>query len=62
MKYWSVAFPKNKTFVISGFYDVGLKSLGKKDNSFELTFEHGKFPRKKESVIIKSESVKLGNK
>jgi hypothetical protein len=53
---------KNKTFVISDFYDVELKSLEKKENSIELTFEHGKFPRKKEMIIIKPESVKFGKK
>lgn len=53
---------ENKTFVISDFYDIDLKSLEKKDNSVELTFEHGKFPRKKEQIIIKPELVKFGNK
>lgn len=53
---------ENKTFVISDFYDVDLKSLEKQENSIELTFEHGKFPRKKESIIINYESVKFGNK
>jgi hypothetical protein len=50
---------ENKTFVISDFYDIDLKSLKKKENSVELTFEHGKFPRKKETVIIKPELVKF---
>ncbi|WP_147676097.1 DUF4348 domain-containing protein [Algibacter pacificus] len=50
---------ENKTFVISDFYDVVIKTLEKKENSVELTFEHGKFPRKKESIIIKPELVKF---
>ena len=50
---------ENKTFVISDFYDVDLKTLDKKDNNIELTFEHGKFPRKKELIIIKPELVKF---
>jgi hypothetical protein len=53
---------ENKTFVISDFYDVDLKTLEKNDNTVVLTFEHGKFPRKRESIIIKSELVKFGNK
>ncbi|TXD80590.1 hypothetical protein ESY86_20655 [Subsaximicrobium wynnwilliamsii] len=53
---------ENKTFVISDFYDVNIKTLEKKNNSVELTFEHGKFPRKKELIIIKPELVKFGNK
>lgn len=53
---------ENKTFVISDFYDVDLKSLEKKENSVELIFEHGKFPRKTELIIIKPELVKFGNK
>ncbi|WP_178983646.1 hypothetical protein [Winogradskyella helgolandensis] len=53
---------ENKTFVISDFYDVDIKTLEKKENSVELTFEHGKFPRKKELIIIKPELVKFGNK
>jgi len=53
---------ENKTFVISDFYDVDLKKLEKKNNSIELTFEHGKFPRKKELIIIKPELVKFGIK
>jgi hypothetical protein len=53
---------ENKTFVISDFYDVDIKTLEKKDNNIELTFEHGKFPRKKELIIIKPELVKFGNK
>ena len=53
---------ENKTFVISDFYDVDLKTLEKKNNSIELTFEHGKFPRKKELIIIKPELVKFGIK
>ena len=53
---------ENKTFVISDFYDVDLKSLEKNENSVELTFEHGKFPRKRELIIIKPELVKFGNK
>ncbi|WP_159076276.1 hypothetical protein [Flagellimonas amoyensis] len=53
---------ENKTFVISDFYDVDLKSLEKKENNVELTFEHGKFPRKKELIIIKPELVKFGKK
>lgn len=50
---------ENKTFVISDFYNVDLKSLKKRVNSVELTFEHGKFPRKEELIIIKPESVKF---
>ena len=53
---------ENKTFVISDFYEVEIKTLEKKENSIELTFEHGKFPRKKELIIIKPELVKFGNK
>jgi hypothetical protein len=53
---------ENKTFVISDFYDVELKTLEKKENSVELTFMHGKFPRKKELIIIRPELVKFGNK
>ena len=53
---------ENKTFLISDFYDVDLKSLEKKGNNIELIFEHGKFPRKKELIIIKPELVKFGNK
>ncbi len=53
---------ENKTFVISDFYHVDLKTLEKKENSVELTFEHGKFPRKKELILIKPELVKFGNK
>jgi hypothetical protein len=53
---------ENKTFVISDFYDVDIKTLEKKENSVELTFEHGKFPRKRELIIIKPELVKFGNK
>ena len=51
----------NKTFVISDFYDVDLKSLKKKENSVELTFEHGRFPRKTETIVIKPELVKFKN-
>ena len=50
---------ENKTFVISDFYDVDLKTLENQENSVELTFEHGKFPRKKELIIIKPELVKF---
>ena len=53
---------ENKTFVISDFHDVDLKSLEKKENSVELIFEHGTYPRKKELIIIKPELVKFGNK
>ncbi|TJY32940.1 hypothetical protein [Pontimicrobium aquaticum] len=53
---------KNKTFVISDFYDVDIKSLKKKNNTILLTFEHGKFPRKTESVVISPELVKFMNK
>jgi hypothetical protein len=53
---------ENKTFVISDFYDVDIKTLEKKENSVELTFEHGKFPRKSEIIIIKPELVKFGIK
>ena len=52
----------NKTFVISDFYDVDIKSLEQKEFSVELKFEHGKFPRKREIIIIKPELVKFGNK
>ena len=52
---------ENKTFVISDFYDVDLKTLEKKDDSIELTFEHGKFPRKKEVITIKPELVTFRN-
>ncbi|WP_038006158.1 DUF4348 domain-containing protein [Tenacibaculum sp. 47A_GOM-205m] len=50
---------ENKTFVISDFYDIDIKTLEKKENSVELTFEHGKFPRKKEQIIIRPELVKF---
>jgi len=53
---------ENKTIVISDFYDVEIKTLEKKENSVELTFEHGKFPRKSELIIIKPELVKFGIK
>jgi hypothetical protein len=53
---------ENKTFVISDFYNVDLKTLEKKNNSLILTFEHGKFPRKTEQIIIESESVKFAKK
>ncbi|WP_147299212.1 hypothetical protein [Winogradskyella eximia] len=53
---------ENKTFVISDFYDVDIKTLEKKENSVELTFEHGTFPRKRELIIIKPELVKFGYK
>ena len=53
---------ENKTFVISDFYNVDLKMLEKKNNSLVLTFEHGKFPRKTEQIIIESESVKFKKK
>ncbi|TBN00926.1 hypothetical protein EYD45_13975 [Hyunsoonleella flava] len=53
---------ENKTFVISDFYDVDIKTLEKKENSVELTFEHGKFPKKRELIIIKPELVKFGKK
>ncbi len=53
---------ENKTFVISDFYNVDIKTLEKKENSIKLTFEHGKFPRKKELIIIKPELVKFGKK
>lgn len=52
---------KNKSFVISDFYDVDIKTLVKNENSIALTFEHGKFPRKKEVVIIKPELVRFEN-
>jgi cell division protein FtsB len=52
---------ENRTFVVSDFYDVKLSSLKRKNNSIELTFEHGKFLRKKEMIIIKPESVKFRN-
>jgi hypothetical protein len=50
---------ENKTFVISDFYDVDIKTLEKINNGVELTFEHGKFPRKKEFIIIKPELVRF---
>src|SRR5690606_9721691 len=53
---------ENKTFVISDFYDVDLKSLEKNENSIELPFDNGKFPQKKELVIIKPELVKSEKK
>ena len=52
---------ENKTFVISDFYDVDIKSLVKEDNSVLLIFEHGLFPRKRESVTIRPELVKFEN-
>jgi hypothetical protein len=53
---------ENKTFVISDFYGVDIKKLEKKGNNIELTFEHGKFPRKKELIIITPQFVKFGIK
>ncbi len=53
---------ENKTFLISDFYSVDLKALEKKEDCVELTFEHGKFPRKKELIIINPELVKFGRK
>jgi len=50
---------EDKTFVVSDFFDVDLKSLLKKGNNVELVFEHGRFPRKTEIIIIKSESVEF---
>ena len=50
---------ENKTFEISDFYEVDLISLKPKENSIELTFEHGKFPRKQEIIIIRPELVKF---
>jgi len=50
---------KNKTFVISDFYNVAIKSLERNENSVELIFEHGMFPRKKELIIIKPELVRF---
>ena len=52
---------ENKTFIISDFYAVDLKLLKKKENSVELTFKHGKFPRKTETIIIRPELVKFKN-
>ena len=52
---------ENNTFVISDFYDVDIKSLVKEDNSVLLIFEHGLFPRKRESVTIRPELVKFEN-
>jgi hypothetical protein len=51
---------ENKTFVISDFYDVDIKSLKKNGNRIELIFQHGKYPRKNERVIISPELVKFG--
>ncbi|KYG85517.1 hypothetical protein AWW67_14135 [Roseivirga seohaensis] len=53
---------KNKTFVVSDFYDVDVKSLKKYDSSVELIFEHGRFPRKKETIVIRPELVKFKSK
>jgi len=53
---------ENRTFVISDFYEVELQTLEKIDKSVELTFEHGRFPRKKEQIIIKPELVKFKRK
>ena len=53
---------ENKTFVISDFYKVDLKTLEKKENNIELTFEHGKFPRKRELIVINPELAKFGSK
>jgi len=52
---------ESKMFVVSDFFDVDLKSLEHTKNCVELTFEHGRFPRKKESIIIKPELVKFNN-
>lgn len=51
---------ENKSFVISDFYDVEIKSLEKNKNYVELIFEHSIHPRKKEVIIIKPELVKFG--
>ncbi len=51
---------ENKTFVISDFFDVRILSLEKNDsNKLELLFEHGVYPRKKETIIISPELVKF---
>ena len=53
---------KNRTFVISDFYNVNLNTLERKDDSVILIFEHGKYPRKRELITIKPELVKFGDK
>ncbi|NEV95068.1 hypothetical protein G3567_13065 [Psychroflexus sp. YR1-1] len=50
---------ENKTFVISDFHRVEIISLEKNENDVELIFEHGRYPRKKESIIIRPELVKF---
>jgi hypothetical protein len=50
---------ENRTFVISDFYDVKLNKLYKQKDDLILSFDHGKFPRKNEKIIIKPELVKF---
>ena len=50
---------ENKSFVISDFYNVDIKSLEKEKNYVKLIFEHSIYPRKKEVIIIKPELVKF---
>ncbi len=51
---------ENKSFVISDFFDVKIISLDKKENNkIEFIFEHGAFPRKKETIVISPELVKF---
>lgn len=53
---------ENRTFVISDFYGVDLKSLENHNNGVELAFEHGKYPRKIEKIVIKPELVRFKQK
>lgn len=50
---------ENESFLISDFYDVDLIALDDKGDIVELIFEHGKFPRKRESIIIRPGEVKF---
>ena len=50
---------ENESFLISDFYDVDLIALNDKGDIVELIFEHGKFPRKRESIIIRPGEVKF---
>ena len=53
---------ENKTFVISDFHYVVVKKLEKENDYVKLIFEHGKFPRKMEEIIIRPEKVEFKNK
>jgi hypothetical protein len=51
---------ESKSFVVTDFFDAKIVSLNKKEtNKITLVFEHGAFPRKKETIIISPELVKF---